>query len=116
MKRRHRVLVVAGIAIVLLLIIGTLFFSWAEGWSIVDSLYFSSATITTLGYGDFVPTTDLSKIVTTIYSLISIPTAFIAFGIIAEKYLELRLSQMEKKMAEMLKKEDKIEKEIENNK
>ena len=106
----------AGVAIGLLLVAGTLYFSWAEGWSIVDSLYFSSATITTLGYGDFVPTTDSTKIVATIYSLVSIPTAFIAFGIIAEKYVELRLSQMEKKMTKLLKVEEKIEDEIEDKK
>ena len=112
MKRRHRILVLAGVAIGLLLVAGTFYFSWAEGWSIVDSLYFSSATITTLGYGDFVPTSDTTKLVATVYSLISIPTAFIAFGIIAEKYVEIRLSQMEKKMSQMLKKEDVIEEEL----
>ena len=113
MKKRHRILILAGVAIATLLVIGTLYFSWAEGWSFVDSFYFSSATITTLGYGDFVPTTNATKLVATIYSLISIPTAFIAFGIIAEKYVEIRLGQMEKKMSQMLKKEDEIEKDIE---
>lgn len=50
----------------------TLFYYREEGWSVIDSLYFSVMTMSTIGYGDFVPTTTLSKTFTIIFALLSI--------------------------------------------
>ncbi len=55
-----------------LLIGSTVFFSQAEGWSTIDSLYFSVMTMSTVGYGDLVPTTTDSKIFTIIFTFLSI--------------------------------------------
>jgi hypothetical protein len=49
--------------------VGTVLYHWLEGWSWVDSLYFVIITLTTIGYGDFTPTTDLTKLITVFYSL-----------------------------------------------
>ena len=49
--------------------VGTALYHWLEGWSWVDSLYFVIITLTTIGYGDFSPTTDLTKLITVFYSL-----------------------------------------------
>ena len=46
------------------LIVGMVFYHLVEHWRWLDSLYFSVATLTTVGYGDFSPTTDLSKVFT----------------------------------------------------
>lgn len=58
--------------LVTILIGSTLFYSSVEGWSKVDALYFSVMTMSTIGYGDLVPTTDMSKIFTIIFSFLSI--------------------------------------------
>ena len=50
----------------------TLFYYREEGWSVIDSLYFSVMTMSTIGYGDLVPTTTLSKSFTIIFALLSI--------------------------------------------
>lgn len=55
-----------------LLLSATLYYNYAEGWSALDSLYFSVMTMTTIGYGDLVPTTNASKIFTIIYAFLSI--------------------------------------------
>ena len=55
-----------------LLLIGTFFYSHAEDWSLLDSFYFCVMTMTTIGYGDLTPTTALSKVFTIIYAFISI--------------------------------------------
>jgi len=64
--------------IILLLIGSTIFYTIIENWSIIDSLYFSVMTMATIGYGDFVPTSDFSKTYTIIYTFLSIGT-FVAF-------------------------------------
>lgn len=58
--------------VVLMLLSGTLFYSQIEGWSVLDSLYFSTTTLTTVGLGDFAPATPLGKIFTIIYIFIGI--------------------------------------------
>ena len=55
-----------------LLIGSTLFYSKFEGWSAIDALYFSVMTMSTIGYGDLVPTTVMSKIFTIICTFLSV--------------------------------------------
>lgn len=52
-----------------LLLAGTLLYPVLEGWSLVDSLYFSVVTLATVGYGDIHPVTDLGKLFTVLYIL-----------------------------------------------
>jgi len=53
--------------VVTLLLSGTVFFTLVEGWSVLDSLYFSVTTLTTVGFGDPAPTTAAGKIFTILY-------------------------------------------------
>jgi voltage-gated potassium channel len=49
------------------LLSGTIFYMLQEGWSMVDSFYFSVTTLTTVGLGDLTPTTTLGKLFTVFY-------------------------------------------------
>jgi len=72
-----------GIAAVLLLVVGTVAFHYMEGWSWVDSFYFSAVAGTTVGFGDLTPSTDISK-------LFSVAYIFVGIGIIGT-FLNQRL-------------------------
>lgn len=52
--------------------VGTWFCARQEGWSAVDSLYFTVMTLTTVGYGDLHPTTPATKLFTVFFVLIGI--------------------------------------------
>ncbi len=67
------------IFIVLLLTGSTIFYMFVEDWTCVDALYFSVITMTTVGYGDLTPTTDISKVFTIIYTFLSIGV-FVSFA------------------------------------
>ncbi len=54
-----------------LLFSSTFFYVQFEDWSYIDALYFSVMTMSTIGYGDFTPTTPITKLFTIMFSFIS---------------------------------------------
>lgn len=64
--------------VIVLISLGTWFYMRVEGWHLVDALYFSAVTLTTVGYGDFTPQTDLGKLFTIGYLFVGIG-AIVAF-------------------------------------
>ena len=68
---------------VILVLIGTTFFSWVENWSILDSLYFSIVTLTTVGYGDFSPTTTAGKLFAIIYMIFGLSLIAASISVLA---------------------------------
>ncbi|EDM70900.1 Potassium channel protein [Roseobacter sp. AzwK-3b] len=61
------------IAMVLMIIAGgTVFFRLVEGWSWLDSYFFTVVTLSTVGYGELVPATPLGKIGTTVFILVGL--------------------------------------------
>lgn len=63
-------------AIIFLLLVavvtGSIFYHWIEGWSWLDSAYFSVVALTTVGDATLGPSTGLSKIFTMGFSLVGI--------------------------------------------
>ncbi len=82
------------IIMVAILLSGTAFYSFVEKWSIIDSIYFCVMTISTIGYGDLAPTTQLSKIFTIVMALSGIG---VFVGIVTKLAQGLAQSNIEKK-------------------
>ena len=57
---------------IIIMVIGTVSFHYIEGWSWLDSFYFSFITLTTIGFGDLTPITDLGKVFTIIYIIMGV--------------------------------------------
>ena len=69
----------------------------AEFNSFWDSLYFSTITLTTIGFGDKAPSTDMGKLVTMVMSIIGIAVLAIPSGIIAGGFIsEIKATNKEK--------------------
>lgn len=68
-KRIYRALVLLAISA---LATGTIFYHYVESLSWLDAYYFSVVSLTTVGYGDISPKTDIGKFFTTFYLLIGI--------------------------------------------
>jgi hypothetical protein len=66
---RHQAFV---LAVAVLLVLGVLFYSFTEGWSIADSLYFTVIALTTIGFGDLAPSTTFSRLFTVVYAVMGV--------------------------------------------
>ena len=72
----------------LLLLTGTIFYWSVEDWTLIQSLYFSVVTLTTVGYGDFTPTSDYSRIFTIIYIFIGLGVLVAFLTALAQQYIK----------------------------
>ncbi|MEZ4852652.1 potassium channel family protein [Flavobacterium sp.] len=78
------------ITTIIILAVGTITYHYLEGWSIIDSLYFSVVTLTTIGYGDFSPQTDSGKIFTIVYIVVGIGMILSFINTIQHHYTMMR--------------------------
>lgn len=77
-----------GLTSTIALLTGTIFYHYAEGLRWLDALYFSVITLTTVGYGDFSPQTDIGKVFTIIYILVGIGIIFSFINAFYEKRMK----------------------------
>ena len=60
--------------------VGGLAYDELEGWPFLDTTYFLTVTITTVGYGDLTPATTEGKLFTVVYALVGIIFVFAALS------------------------------------
>ncbi len=74
---------------------GTIAFGLIEDWSIIDAFYFCVVTSTTVGYGDFTPTTDAGKLLAVVYIITSVGLVVSLLSRIASGRIERRAAAIE---------------------
>lgn len=75
--------VVAGV----LVLTGTLFYRHFEDWTVIEALYFSVVTLTTVGYGDLHPTSAGTQLFTIFYVLTGIGVLVALLASVAQQYI-----------------------------
>jgi hypothetical protein len=80
----------------LIILVGSLGFYYIENLSPVDSFYFTTVLLTTVGYGDIVPVTNEGKVFATIYVLVAGTILLHNMSLISMIPLELRKRRIEK--------------------
>ena len=73
--------------VVFTLLGGTIFYTTVEGWSVVDALYFSITTLTTVGLGDLTPETTIGKLFTVVYVFAGLSIILVFIDTVAEETL-----------------------------
>lgn len=62
-----------------------------------DALYWATVTLTTVGYGDMIPATDIGRFISMVSSLFGVAIIALPSGVITASYLEELRSQKRKK-------------------
>jgi voltage-gated potassium channel Kch len=70
-----------------LVLTGTIFYWRFEDWTIIEALYFSVVTLTTVGYGDLHPTSAGTEIFTIFYILTGIGVFVALLASVAQQYI-----------------------------
>ena len=71
-----------------LVLTGTIFYWRTEDWTVIQALYFSVVTLTTVGYGDLHPTSAGTQIFTILYILTGLGVFVALLASVAQKYIE----------------------------
>src|SRR5678815_1167967 len=88
---RRRLLAIAGVLMCVLLL-GTLGFTFIEGWPVFDAFYMALMTLTTVGYGEVHPLSFHGRVFASALMLVGVATVFVAFAILGETLLRLELA------------------------
>jgi len=64
----------------LYLVVGAAVYTQFEGWTVLEAVYFCMVTMSTVGYGDFSPSTDGTKVFTTFWVFIGVLVVFSQLG------------------------------------
>ena len=70
-----------------LILTGTLFYWRFEDWTVIQALYFSVVTLTTVGYGDLHPTSAGTQIFTIFYILTGLGVFVALLASVAQQYI-----------------------------
>lgn len=99
-KERHILLTVFWMALFYIIVTALIMFNVEESAQFedfFDALYWATTTLTTVGYGDIYPATDLGRIISMISAILGVAVIALPSGVITASYLdELRELKKEK--------------------
>ena len=91
---RRRSTVPLGVGLLLFwLVAGSVGFSWIEGWSLMDGVYMTVITISTVGFGEVHPLSDAGKAFASLLIMAGLGTAVYTFTSLGQTLLEGELAE-----------------------
>ena len=94
MSRLARRFLILLSAIVATLAIGTVGFTWIEGYPPFDAFYMTLTTMTTVGYAEIHPLSRAGRIFNSFLIMIGVTTIFIGIGTMTQTIIELELGDV----------------------
>ncbi|XP_025406703.1 TWiK family of potassium channels protein 18-like isoform X2 [Sipha flava] len=76
---------VAFVVLVVYIVIGAIVFCFEEGWGFSESFYFVFISMSTIGFGDFVPKNQLVMIVSIVYLVFGLALTSMCINVVQEK-------------------------------
>jgi len=89
-EKKQAAMLVSLFAVFLLL--GSLVFHVLEGWTYLEALYFSFTTLTTIGFGDYLPSTHISKIFAIFYIIVGLGNCASIIAVLTVNVARTRVS------------------------
>src|SRR5215510_3455057 len=90
-NRNRRGVQVAIFGVLLAIAVGTVVFYLVEGWSLLDSLYVTAQTVTTVGYGDITPRTTAGKAFATLFMMVGVGVVLYALTTTVQSIVQSEL-------------------------
>jgi len=94
------------LTIFIIIIMFSLIIMNVEGLDLLNTIYFSIVTISTVGYGDYTPKTEIGKILSSVFIVFGVSAGLYTLGSLAEFFIEGHF----KKTRWMMKMKNRIEK------
>ncbi len=76
-----------------IIVLGTLGYMLIEGWPFLDALYMAVITITTVGYREVHPLTDVGKVFTIVLLMVGVATIFAAIAVVGEMAVQMEITR-----------------------
>lgn len=92
---RNEIFIVVWAAL-LLILTGTVVYAILEGWTLLDALYATIITITTVGYGDLSPQTPSGRVFAIFFTMIAIGIGGYAISVLAAYAIEKQATKLER--------------------
>ena len=86
-----RKLAIAIIVLFSMLLMGTIGFHYLEGWGFLESFYATVVTLSSVGYGDFLPRSKEGMLFTVFLIIVGVGTMLYTIGLVTETMIEGRL-------------------------
>ncbi|KAG6040728.1 hypothetical protein E4U41_007289 [Claviceps citrina] len=96
----QRTLMLQTILLLMYLLLGALIFSHIQDWHYLDAVYWANVTLFTVGFGDFAPTTNLSRAILLPYALVGVISLGLVISSIRSMILERGRRRLDARMEE----------------